>query len=63
MSQIMEKVQKGGEGSAQKIKKSTIIHMDFLIRGGVQIFRFFPNINVHIKCFGWTKNKLVSSDL
>ena len=34
MSQKVEKVQKGGEGSAPEIKKSTIQNVDFLIRGG-----------------------------
>ena len=60
MSQKVEKVQKGGGGSAQKIKKSTIQYGDFFDKWGVgQIFRFFPNINVDFKCFSWTKNKLV----
>ena len=25
----------------------------FGLLGGVQIFRFFPNVNVDFKCFGW----------
>ena len=34
MSQKVEKDQKGGEGSAPDIKKSTIQNVDFLIREG-----------------------------
>ena len=44
----------------QKIKKSKIQNFDFLIRRGGAIFWFFPpNVNVDVKCFSWTKNKLV----
>ena len=44
----MEKVQKGGEGSAPKIKKSKIQNLDFLIRGeGEVIFSFFSQIQMH----------------
>ena len=60
MSQKVEKVQKGGEGSAPEIKKSTIQNVDFLIRGGGgHIFIFFPNVNSHFRYFSWRKNKLV----
>ena len=48
MSQKVEKVPKGGEGSALKIKKSKIRNLDFWIRG--YIFIFFPNVNVDFKC-------------
>ena len=42
--QKVEKVQKGGEGSARKIKKSKIWYLDFLISGmGGYIF-FFPQM-------------------
>ena len=48
MSQKVEKVQKGGEGSAPKIKKSKIRNLDFLIRGGGEaIFSFFSQIQMH----------------
>ena len=37
---------KGGEGSALRIKKSTIQNVDLLIRGGGRpYFDFFPNVN------------------
>ena len=41
-SQKVEKVQKGGKGSAPGIKKSTVQNVDFLIRGGRPYFHFFP---------------------
>ena len=42
----MQIVQKGGEGSAQEIKKSTIQNVDFLTRGrGGNIFIFPTNSN------------------
>ena len=47
MSQKVEKVQKGGEGSAPEIKKSTIQNVDFLTRGGEAIFSFFSQIQMH----------------
>ena len=40
----MEKVQKGGEGSATDIKKSTIQNVDFFIRGEEAIFSFFSQM-------------------
>ena len=40
-----EKCQKGGEGSAQKIKKSKIRNLDFLIRGGEAIAKLSLNFN------------------
>ena len=59
MSQKVEKVQKGGEESAQKRKKSTIQNLDFSTRGGEAIFSFFfSNVYADFKCFSWTKNKL-----
>ena len=45
------KVQKGGEGSVQEIKKSTIQNVDFLTRGGRPYFHFFLNVNAHFKSF------------
>ena len=43
---------KGGKGSAQEIKKSTIQDVDFLTRGGGRpYFNFFPNVNADFKCF------------
>ena len=46
------KVQKGGEGSAPEIKKSTIQNVDFLIKGGGgHIFIISPNVNAHFKYF------------
>ena len=49
---------KRGEGSAPKIKKSTIQNVDFLIRGGGgQIFRFSPNVSVDFK-FSVEKNQV-----
>ena len=48
MSQKVEKVQKGGEGSAPEIKKSTIQNVDFLIRGGGEaMFSFFSQMQMH----------------
>ena len=44
MSQKVEKVQKGGEGSALRIKKSTIQNLDFLIRGGEARFSGFSQM-------------------
>ena len=45
MSQNCGKSPKGG-GSALKIKKSTIQNVDYFeTRGGVWIFKFFPNSN------------------
>ena len=47
MSQKLEKVQKGGRGSASGIKKSKILNVDFLIRGGgggEAIFSFFSQV-------------------
>ena len=58
MSQKVEKVQKGAEGSAKEIIKSTIQNVDFLTReGGGHILIFSPNVNADFKCFSWTKNK------
>ena len=53
MTQKGEKVQKGGEGSAPKIKKPKNRNLDFLIRGGGRLyFHFFPlNVNVDFKYF------------
>ena len=45
---------KGGGGQHQKIKKSKIRNLDFLIRGRLY-FHFFPNVNVDLKCFSWIK--------
>ena len=47
MSQKVEKVQNGGEGSATGIKKSTIQNVDFFIRGEEAIFSFFSQIQMH----------------
>ena len=45
---------------SQKVEKVQIQNMDFLRRGGVQIFSFFfSNVNADFKCFSLTKNKLV----
>ena len=59
MSQKVEKVQKGGEGSAPEIKKSTIQNVDFLIRREGHIFIFFPNAKGPLKILQLNKNKLV----
>ena len=61
MSQNVEKRAEGSALKIQKIQKSKIQNLDFLMRGGGEsrFSGFFPNVNVNFKCFTWTKNKLV----
>ena len=44
ISQKVEKVQKGEEGSAKNIKKSKIRNLDFLIREGGCCISFFSQM-------------------
>ena len=61
MSQIVGKVQKRGEESAPKVKKSKIPNLGFLIKEGgrLPIFRVFSNVNEDLNTSVEQKKSLV----